>query len=165
MPRLTQTKDEVRLKLRERIKKGRELLRVPSDAAPDLDLLRENRSKWADFTYGILLRSFDDPAIATEFRDAQRKITDGEVSYNDKVATVYREIATSINSLESLSDQLDLLAEMDEEKALPSSRAASPPDNTKVFIVHGHNEALLAQVARFIEQLGFSAIILHEQAN
>jgi len=37
--------------------------------------------------------------------------------------------------------------------------------NNKVFIVHGHDESALAQVARLIEQLGLQAIILHEQAN
>jgi predicted nucleotide-binding protein len=37
--------------------------------------------------------------------------------------------------------------------------------NKKVFIVHGHNELLKTQLARFIEKLGLEAIILHEQAN
>ena len=37
--------------------------------------------------------------------------------------------------------------------------------NSKVFIVHGHDEALTQQVARFVEKLGFNAIILHERAN
>lgn len=36
---------------------------------------------------------------------------------------------------------------------------------TKVFIVHGRDEALLHQVARFIERLQLQAIILHEQGN
>lgn len=35
----------------------------------------------------------------------------------------------------------------------------------KVFIVHGHDETLKQQVARFVERLGFNAIILHEQAS
>lgn len=45
--------------------------------------------------------------------------------------------------------------------------ANKQPMNTKkqIFIVHGHDEALKQQVARFVEKLGFNAIILHEQAN
>lgn len=35
----------------------------------------------------------------------------------------------------------------------------------KVFIVHGHDELTKTKVARFIEKLGFEAIILHEQAS
>ncbi|MBN1468090.1 MAG: nucleotide-binding protein [Fusobacteriaceae bacterium] len=36
---------------------------------------------------------------------------------------------------------------------------------SKVFIVHGHDSATKIEVARFIEQLGFESIILHEQAS
>jgi predicted nucleotide-binding protein len=165
MPRLTQPKDEVRLKLRQRIEKGHELLRVPSDAAPDVELLRENRSKWVDFTYGILLRCFDDPAIATEFRNTQQKNTPEEKPYRDEVAILYQQIANSITSLESLFDQLDLFEQNNKPKASPIPQADESPETGKVFIVHGHNEAILAQAARFIQQLGLTAIILHEQAN
>jgi len=35
----------------------------------------------------------------------------------------------------------------------------------RVFIVHGHDELLKTQAARFVEKLGFDAVILHEQAS
>jgi predicted nucleotide-binding protein len=38
-------------------------------------------------------------------------------------------------------------------------------DLTKVFIVHGHDDLLKNEVARFVEKLGLTAIILHEQAS
>ena len=38
-------------------------------------------------------------------------------------------------------------------------------DYSRVFIVHGHNEALKQAVARLIERQGIKAIILHEQPN
>lgn len=38
-------------------------------------------------------------------------------------------------------------------------------DKTKVFIVHGHDDLAKTKVARFIEKIGFEAIILHEQAS
>lgn len=38
-------------------------------------------------------------------------------------------------------------------------------DLTKVFIVHGHDDLLKNEVARFIEKLDLTAIILHEQAS
>jgi hypothetical protein len=40
-----------------------------------------------------------------------------------------------------------------------------PITNNKVFIVHGHDEAVLYKVARVIEQLSLDPIILHEQAD
>lgn len=38
-------------------------------------------------------------------------------------------------------------------------------DRSKVFIVHGHDQAAQAKAARFIEKLGLEAIILHEKAS
>lgn len=37
--------------------------------------------------------------------------------------------------------------------------------NNKVFIVHGHDENAQNKAARFVEKLGFEAIILHEKAS
>ena len=41
----------------------------------------------------------------------------------------------------------------------------TPMDKSKVFIVHGHDDAAKSEAARFVENLGFKAIILHEQAS
>lgn len=57
------------------------------------------------------------------------------------------------------------------ESVLLEMRAIYPPDNTsmssaknsKVFVVHGHDEKLKTQVARFLEKLELQPIILHEQ--
>lgn len=38
-------------------------------------------------------------------------------------------------------------------------------NNTKVFIVHGHNDTMKLATARTLEKLGLKPIILHEQAN
>jgi len=38
-------------------------------------------------------------------------------------------------------------------------------DKSKVFIVHGHDEAAQSKAARFVEKLGLEAIILHEKAS
>ncbi|HEL5706984.1 TPA: nucleotide-binding protein [Clostridioides difficile] len=38
-------------------------------------------------------------------------------------------------------------------------------DKTKVFIVHGHDVEAKLEVTRFVEKMGFEAIILHEQAS
>jgi len=42
---------------------------------------------------------------------------------------------------------------------------AEPTKSNKVFIVHGHDDGLKNEVARFVEKLDFEAVILHEQAN
>ena len=52
----------------------------------------------------------------------------------------------------------------DSQSATMSARDGIPPSQN-IFIVHGHDEGALQTVARFIEQIGFDAIILSEQAN
>jgi predicted nucleotide-binding protein len=62
---------------------------------------------------------------------------------------------------------------LQEEIADHDPRTTSPPvyeiepqrDLSKVFVVHGHDDATRETVARFIEKLGFEAIILHERPN
>jgi hypothetical protein len=53
------------------------------------------------------------------------------------------------------------------EQSVHSPRPASPAKefSRKVFVVHGHDEGARETVARFLERLGFEAIILHEQAS
>ena len=41
----------------------------------------------------------------------------------------------------------------------------TPNPGGKVFLVHGRNEAIRESVARFLEKLGISPVILHEQPN
>ena len=46
-----------------------------------------------------------------------------------------------------------------------SSMQKSPTISNKVFLVHGHDDGARETVARFLEKLGLSPIILHEQPN
>jgi predicted nucleotide-binding protein len=60
-----------------------------------------------------------------------------------------------------------------EEEIAERESAAEPPDVrrepqrnlSKVFVVHGHDGEARQTVARFIEKLGFEAVILHERPN
>lgn len=56
-----------------------------------------------------------------------------------------------------------------DEKKIEKDRNGKINENkkvgNKVFIVHGHDNGLKEEIARFIEKLGLEVIILHEQAN
>lgn len=54
---------------------------------------------------------------------------------------------------------------LNKEKPLEEKNEKKLIDKQKVFIVHGHDDTLKIETARFIERLGLEAIILHEQAN
>lgn len=49
---------------------------------------------------------------------------------------------------------------------LPGSpRTSAVADSDRIFIVHGHDDAVRETVARFIQAIGLEPVILHEQAN
>jgi predicted nucleotide-binding protein len=47
----------------------------------------------------------------------------------------------------------------------PASTDVDMATSNRVFVVHGRDNTLKESVARFLERLGFDAVILHEQAN
>jgi predicted nucleotide-binding protein len=54
----------------------------------------------------------------------------------------------------------------DEHQSRAEEPAAIAPSATgRVFIVHGHDDAAKSKVARFVQNLGFAPVILHEQPN
>ena len=59
-----------------------------------------------------------------------------------------------------------VIAQRQEKSINANARMQIKPsrENRKVFIVHGHNDALLNQVARFLEKLELVTVILFEQA-
>jgi predicted nucleotide-binding protein len=50
-------------------------------------------------------------------------------------------------------------------QAVPTAPTSPTARPREVFVVHGHDEGAREAVARFLEKMGFKAIILHEQAN
>ena len=59
-----------------------------------------------------------------------------------------------------------LLKEATSKSEAPTvTKPKVPMDKSKVFIVHGHDNAAKEAVARFVEKIGLEAIILHEQAS
>lgn len=57
------------------------------------------------------------------------------------------------------------LEDLDPSIATPATKARLATHSSRIFLVHGHDEAVRETVARFLEKLGLQVIILHEQAN
>jgi predicted nucleotide-binding protein len=82
----------------------------------------------------------------------------GTVAWHNFNSTVQRRLLW----LSKLPQRLSALLSQDKESEKVQPK---PLDNLKVFLVHGHNDKVKEMAARFIEQLGLKAIILHEQPN
>ncbi|WP_445217743.1 TIR domain-containing protein [Bradyrhizobium sp. Pa8] len=61
--------------------------------------------------------------------------------------------------------QADLASSSGGQELLVEDDNAAPEFSRRIFVVHGRDGEHRETVARFLEQLGFEAIILHEQPN
>jgi hypothetical protein len=81
------------------------------------------------------------------------------------LTTIKETLQLKIKALTDLMDAIPLFQEEKSSKQENSSETNINLDMRKVFIVHGHNEEIKEKVARIIERLGLTPIILHEQVN
>lgn len=90
-------------------------------------------------------------------------IVDGELStsvWTEEHIDIYRR-AIQIRK-EWLADKIENL----EQTSIPSTHTnVIKTDSKRIFVVHGHDEGPRETVARFLEKIGFEAIILHERPN
>lgn len=87
----------------------------------------------------------------------QRYIREDIIEDDDYTKDITRNILKECQSL---------LKETTSKSEAPTvTKPKVPMDKSKVFIVHGHDNAAKQAVARFVEKIGFEAIILHEQAS
>ena len=160
-PGLAQPRPEVAAQLQERIDKGKELQARPIQSRGDIEAYENDAQKWREYNSDLLVRLFTDDSMKKEYL---RSATPSRMAGDEmEVFTIRREtVDRQISKLESIVERLGLYAE-----AVPavtgSGEALRSEDQSKVFVVHGHDDSAREAVARFLEKLGLEAIILHEQ--
>ncbi|MFI7428491.1 TIR domain-containing protein [Micromonospora sp. NPDC049836] len=112
--------------------------------------------------------------IRNVFGDTSKYLTDlAKISFSPRIYPASEDYIRS--SWSSGVNQLrNLLNTMAEEVQLFGTDEGSDTTETQpqveakaatVFLVHGHDDRVKAEVARFLEQLGLEVVILHERVN
>lgn len=70
---------------------------------------------------------------------------------------------STVNLIETITEELKLFPKNINANII--DEAKKEIDCSKVFIVHGHDDGAKETAARFVDKLGFKAIILHEQVD
>lgn len=70
-----------------------------------------------------------------------------------------------LNLVNTMIEEIKIFGVQGSDASVSSRKQAEEIIEKEIFIVHGHDEEMKQSVARAIEQLGLSAIILHEQPN
>ena len=124
-----------------------------------IDRAEADREKWAEYTYHLLKILFTDDSIARKFGDTWL-IYSPDLNKNQQLADW---IKVKIVRLESVVRQLALFS-IAEKPVQATVVPATPKQLSKdIFIVHGRDNAVKEEVARFIDKLGLHPIILHEK--
>jgi len=153
----------VEQRIKERIDLGRELQGRSPRTHQELQMFHDDAIKWDDYNEELLKRLFTNDSVSKEYSQLfVGVLTD---SPGKRLQARQEDVARSVRILESVVGRLDLYPEPSEAASVARSAAAVavPRNFSKVFVVHGHDEAALQVVARFLEQLGLEAIILREQ--
>ena len=119
------------------------------------------------------LREFIAQAFASEIEEKCKEVPLSDDMYIDStIRETYKKY--NLTYTDEGEKLIGLTKEGDEAAKHPKDISGYLDDNenkkksvvtNKVFIVHGHNETVKEKVARFIEHLKLTPIILHEQAN
>jgi predicted nucleotide-binding protein len=155
---LVRPKADVLKDLRKQISKGREIAEYEYDEDEVEDAINDE-SKWDLLNVEILRREFSDDTPLNEYKSIQ--LTKYYGDWEDRLVTHEIRVGKRITFLESVVERIN-------KKLIPESGervTQSPSGGERVFIIHGHDEASKSQVARLVEKLGFTAVILAEQTN
>lgn len=158
---LARPKADVLKELRKQVSKGRDIAEYEYDE-DEVDDAINDESKWDILNVEILRRAFSDETILNEYKSIQ--LTKYYGDWEDRLGTHEIRIRKRIAFLESVILRINkkLIPESGEGAEADAPRSSS---EERVFVIHGHDEGSKSQVARLVEKLGFTAIILAEQTN
>ncbi len=145
-----------------------ELLRRQIDRGKTLRLhrpiRREDYDVWETLTREALVRIFgaDSPNVRSVIDIGKFDPVPAAANDDYWEERTANDLAKQISKLDSL---VELLMTSTQEKNLSNDTEGNPMQNTSVFLVHGHNNEIKETVARFLEKLDLSTIVLHEQPN
>jgi predicted nucleotide-binding protein len=133
---------------------------------PELDALEASIDEALVRTFGADTLDYERYKFAKDFNRGPYN-SSYHVPPDEFQASIARSKARSIALLGQAIKSLD--EQLEERSSNPPVNQAAPETtrlpSRKVFIVHGHDEGPRESVARFIEKLGFEAIILHTRPN
>lgn len=156
-------------RLNERIELGEELYKYPVITQADFAKNKEDYSSWSDYNSEFLKQAFN-----KEYNEYKKSYDNAGTfstgligrypTPNQELQKFKSRIETKIDNLKKLRAKTDLLKTNFIDNTSPKSEIVKL-NKSQVFIVHGHDEAAKTKTARFIEKLGLTPIILHEQAS
>ena len=167
--KLTVGKEYFEAELKKRISIGDEIYNRNIQTTRQFEDAKRDYYDWNDYNSEFLKQSFDNPN--NEYKERYDNtnyvgimVLGGQTSQAEELREFKDDVKNKVNNLKQLVTKTGLIktAEGLIESSITNENGTN---NEKVFIVHGHSNEVKLDVARTIEKLGLTPIILHEQAN
>lgn len=140
------------------------LFRTKNYEEEEVKQFRSDFKKWDAFNGELLCRAFDDnQSPQSYYREYGRTGDPNQLFGEDLVKEIKHQVSEKITYLDSLLVRLPIIPSVEPEKNDSKITRQSNVSSNNVFIIHGHDSGLKNEVARFITELGYTPIILHEQ--
>jgi predicted nucleotide-binding protein len=158
--------------LTERINLGNKIIENKIENLNSLMIAKHQFSEWSDYNLELLKQSFN--VSGNEYWRSYDNagmmiglysVTVGAGKDSEQIISEFlRKINSKIDYLTKLKNKVNLLKST-EIDVIEITENSNKLNMSQVFIVHGHDNLVKTETARFIEKLGFEPIILHEKAS
>lgn len=168
---LVKTREEFNQFLERRILIGEELYQCKIQTEKEFKENKEDFYNWCDYNSEYLKHAFnkENNEYKTGFDRAGAisiSIIGGRQTLGQELKEFKEKIDYKLKNLKKLRAKTELLKiDSDIETQNTTEKRTPELNKSKVFIVHGHDDVAKTKTARFVEKLGFEAIILHEKAS
>lgn len=160
--------EEISRELKVQIEEGVQLSKLPVNSWDDLELANESVETWEEYTLQLLGNQFSTRSLEYQFYGsiprgvalASDVLADKEKEFRDNMRKRIRVLKSIIKRLPLLN-----LKQITAPVEQLNSKENESPIGDKVFVVHGHDEAVIQKVARLLEHLEIKPTILHEIPN
>ena len=167
LPKLLVSREEADKKIQAQIEKGQQLRDLSIDSDDELHKICMEANNWSKYNTNLLIRLFDNPTPAEYIIYHYRRFSfddiDNILLMNPYISDFHKYQISEYQT--SMTDSITSLEGIRERLALYDDPSDTPqhPFGDEVFIVHGRDDGTKQTVARFVEQFGIEATILHEK--
>ncbi len=163
-PNLKESQESSHQKIEAQIDKGYQLQHLDIRSEDELKKAVAECKKWSDYNKTLLSTLFTSSSAADRYSSFHYQRPVGSAtnplvnpSLQEQLNRYHERVTTSLNSLEGIRDELELIPEQH-----PHSSDQDTAKGNKVFVVHGRDINAAEAIARAVEKLGLEAVILHE---
>ncbi len=151
-------------RINSRIQEGIRIKDISIQTKNSLERAKAEYNKWNRFNAELLKGIFDTLELSLEYEGSIYWFGAMPREINWRIGIFRKQVQKKIDALESIKERLELYDEPG-KKTVVKKEETKKLLSSKVFIVHGHDDAARLSVDSFLRRLDLEPIVLHEKPN